>query len=252
MLPQFDIFEIESTGAVRWIEAVTDLRAATARAEARGSIRPGKYLILNSGTGERFCLDFPLGGGSSAPGAATPGILPSPTDGAHPITASRVRDMVCSLRSVTDPSQIWNRVLDCAIEITHADFGNIQLLEPQSGALRIVAHRGFGSEFVDYFQTVHDGSFACGIALQHGQRVIVEDVCVDPIFSDETARQVMLGADARAVQSTPIFNAPGKPLGMLNTHYRRPHRPSLKILEFLDLFARQSAEIIVQAGGNAA
>ena len=39
-------------------------------------------------------------------------------------------------------------VLDAAIELQGADFGDVQLLDSQTGTLRIVAHRGVGEEFL--------------------------------------------------------------------------------------------------------
>src|SRR5262249_44858897 len=45
-------------------------------------------------------------------------------------------------------------VLENAIVTSGADFGNIQLYNPQIGALEIVAQRGFRQDFLDYFRTV--------------------------------------------------------------------------------------------------
>ena len=89
------------------------------------------------------------------------------------------------------------------------------------GQLRIAAHRGFDSSFLEFFGEVHDGLAACGSALQKGERVIVEDVASSPIFAGTGARDAMLAAEARAVQSTPLVSRSGKVLGMFSTHYRR-------------------------------
>ena len=48
-------------------------------------------------------------------------------------------------------------VLDASIAIVGADFGNVQLYDPASGALKIVAQRGFRQDFLDYFDNVHEG-----------------------------------------------------------------------------------------------
>jgi hypothetical protein len=44
-------------------------------------------------------------------------------------------------------------ILDAAVEIADADFGNIQLIDPKSGDLRIVAHRGFPQWWVDHWNS---------------------------------------------------------------------------------------------------
>jgi PAS domain S-box-containing protein len=124
----------------------------------------------------------------------------------------------------------------------HADFGNIQLFNPQTQALEIVAQRGFRQEFLDYFNRVAEGTAFCGTALQRRERVIVEDVQTDPLFAPHLA--IVTAAGYRAVQSTPLFSRSGKPLGILSTHFRQPHRPSERELRLTDLYARQAAEMI--------
>ena len=139
--------------------------------------------------------------------------------------------------------ELLGEILDAGIEITAADMGNIQLLD-DAGQLRIAAHRGFDSSFLEFFGEVHDGLAACGSALQKGERVIVEDVAHSPIFAGTGALDAMLAAEARAVQSTPLVSRSGKVLGMFSTHYRRVCRPSERELRLLDLLARQAADLI--------
>jgi len=133
-------------------------------------------------------------------------------------------------------------VLDATIGLLHADFGNIQLYRSESGVLEIVAHRGFRQDFLDYFARVHGGSAACGEAMNRRQRVIVEDVLTDPIFAPHI--EIAASAGFRAVQSTPLLSRAGDFLGMISTHFRKPHRPSEKNLRLVDLYARQAAELI--------
>ena len=133
-------------------------------------------------------------------------------------------------------------ILDAAIEISSADMGNIQLLE--NGVLTIVTQRGFEAPFIKFFDAVHDGQAACGTALQLGGRVIIEDVLDSPIFAGTPARDVMLAANALAVQSTPLISGSGRVLGMVSTHYRKLYRPNERELRMLDLLARQAADLI--------
>jgi PAS domain S-box-containing protein len=48
----------------------------------------------------------------------------------------------------------------------------------------------------------------------------------------------------RAVQSTPLLARSGHLLGMISTHWRRPHRPTERELQPLDVLARQAADLI--------
>ncbi len=140
---------------------------------------------------------------------------------------------------------LLDEILEAAIDITNADKGNVQLLH--DGALKIVAQRGFDRAFVDFFDTVHAGEAACGVAMQRGARVIVDDVATGAIFAGSPARDVLLAADVRAVQSSPLISRSGALLGMFSTHYRRASRPTDEALRVLDVLARQAADLIERA-----
>jgi PAS domain S-box-containing protein len=137
---------------------------------------------------------------------------------------------------------VLNEALDATIALQNADFGNIQLYDPETGTLEIVTQRGFGREFLEYFARVENGSTARGAALQRRGRVIVEDVHTDPAMLAH--REIADRAGYRAVHSTPIFSRSGEPLGMISTHFRKPHRPSDHELRLTDLYAGQAAQTI--------
>jgi PAS domain S-box-containing protein len=137
---------------------------------------------------------------------------------------------------------LLDEVLRATIALQNADFGNVQLYNTQTKALEIVAQHGFGQEFLDYFGSVQEDAAACGRALQRGERVIIEDVEIDPGFAPH--RPIAAATGFRAAQSTPLFSRSGEPLGMISTHFRQPHRPSDRELRLTDLYARQAAELI--------
>ncbi|HEY7259980.1 MAG TPA: anti-sigma factor antagonist [Trebonia sp.] len=110
-----------------------------------------------------------------------------------------------------------------AIRVSGADKGNAQLVDPATGALRIVAQRGFERPFLEFFETVHGEESACGTALVAATPVWVTDVARSPIFAGTPALVVMLGAGARAVASVPVC-APdgGDVLAMISVHCGKP------------------------------
>ena len=139
-----------------------------------------------------------------------------------------------------DRGAMLQSALSAAIDATHAQRGNVQL--KTDDALCIVAHYGFDQPFLKFFARVaHGHGAACGAALQRGARVIVSDVATDPIFSGTEAARVMEEAGARAVQSTPLVSASGELLGMLSTHFERPHRPAEGDLALVDEIAERAA-----------
>ncbi|MDR3553828.1 MAG: PAS domain S-box protein [Syntrophobacteraceae bacterium] len=141
-------------------------------------------------------------------------------------------------------SAVLSEILDAAIAISEADFGNIQLLAPGSLDLKILAQRGFPDYWLDFWDNVSKGQGVCGTALERGERIIVEDVEKSPLFSGAPALQIHLRAGVRAVQSTPLFSRSGRVLGMFSTHYRVPHRSDERALRLLDMLARHAADII--------
>jgi PAS domain S-box-containing protein len=155
---------------------------------------------------------------------------------------SRLHELSTRLLRPGELQPLLQEVLDASIELLNADFGNIQLYDPDTGALKIAAQRGFKQEFLDHFDRVHEGSASCGTALERRSRVVVEDVLTEPSFAAH--RPVVAAAGYRAVQSTPLIGRDGEVLGMLSTHFRRPHRPLGRELRLLDLYARQAAELI--------
>jgi PAS domain S-box-containing protein len=153
-------------------------------------------------------------------------------------------------RPEADLQQILHDALMAVIAMHGADFGNVQCFRRHTAALEIVAHHGFGQEFLDDFNAVADDSSACGRAHQLQQRVIVEDVQTDPGFAPHRAAAAAAGF--RAVQSTPIASRSGEPLGIISTHFRQPHRPSDETLRLTDLFATAVAEVIERKRSEAA
>ena len=135
-------------------------------------------------------------------------------------------------------------VLNVAIEISGADKGNIQLLDPESGVLRLTTQSGFDDSFVELFESVNNGDSACGVALQTKQRVIVEDVTKSEIYAGKATLLALREADVLAVQSLPLMSSSGKLLGMISTHFSITHRPSEQELRLMDLLARQTADYL--------
>ncbi len=104
------------------------------------------------------------------------------------------------------------------IEAAGADVGNAQLVDPATGALRIVAQHGFGRPFLDFFETVHDQESACGAALAAGRPVWVPDIASSPIFAATPALDAMLNAGA----PMPVHDSNDRLAGMISVHYRQP------------------------------
>jgi PAS domain S-box-containing protein len=140
-------------------------------------------------------------------------------------------------------SEGLGEMLRAIIELVSADKGNIQLLDPACGMLRIEAQSGFDQDFLERYREVSSADdSACARALRLGERVIVEDVEADARC--EQMRTVARAANFRAVISIPLFGADGHALGIASTHFRCPHRPGEQQLRRLDLYLRQASDFI--------
>lgn len=158
---------------------------------------------------------------------------------------TRLHEMSMRLMRTTDMSEVLNEVLDATIALQRADRGNVQLYDPKQETLTLVAQRGFSSEFLEHFAYVTaDEELACSRAARLRERVVIEDVAQDPLFSPYV--DVALRADYRAVQSTPIIDREGNVLGILSTHFRVPRKLDSRELRLTDLYVRLAADVILR------
>ncbi len=137
-------------------------------------------------------------------------------------------------------------ILDAALAITGADKGFVQLCEPDTGALRLVAHRGFNRSGLDRFSAAYSSRSACGEAICQKERVIVADVAAGTDWCDSAVREAALAAGINAYQSTPLIGRSGRLVGLISTHWRAPCTPDGHLLRRVDLLARQAADLIEQ------
>jgi PAS domain S-box-containing protein len=157
---------------------------------------------------------------------------------------SKLHEMSMRLVSQQDMKGLFDQFLNAAIELTHADMGSMQILD-KDGTLRMVAHDGFKKPFLDVFNCVTGESHtACSHVKQTKKRIIVKDITKSPIFVGAPTFQVIVDAGIKAIQATPLTTRSGELIGIISTHYRKPHVPDRSDLRFLDLLARQAADLV--------
>jgi len=149
------------------------------------------------------------------------------------------------LTATSDLASLLYEVLDAAMELQHAEFGDVQLYDEASNTLKMVAHRGLNRQILDRFKIVGpDDISSCAAALRNRSRVVIEDMDTSPDFA--VHRGLAATAGFRGAQSTPLLDqSTGKLVGMLSTMFCKPYKPSQHELWLTDLFARQAADVIV-------
>lgn len=136
---------------------------------------------------------------------------------------------------------IYQEILAAAITLTRADAGVVQILDPATGDLAVLAASGFEEALVVRFQRVDANSpTSCGLALRSNQRAYID---FDAPGADP-ALKLLCDAGYRSAQSTPLVSRSGALIGMITTHWHDRHHPADRDLRFLDLLARQAADLI--------
>jgi GAF domain-containing protein len=158
------------------------------------------------------------------------------------------------LQPLVDARAVIDEGLEDALSLLRADRGNVQIVDPDSGSLRIAAQAGFSDEFLEYFAVVNnDDPSACGRAARQLEQTVIADVDIDPRYAP--LRGIAAASGYRAVQSTPLVDLGGRLVGMLSTHYPCPYRPPDDALELMKRFGELIAEAIeacLEANGQEA
>jgi hypothetical protein len=84
--------------------------------------------------------------------------------------------------------------------------------------------------------------------VEHFAQTAVADVRADPRFTPH--REIAAAAGFRAVQSTPLVDYASHLIGMVSTHFQRPHRPSDRDLRIMELYADFAGEALTRHLGK--
>ena len=95
-----------------------------------------------------------------------------------------------------------------------------------------------------------DTDSTCGQVLRTGKRAIAADVETCDFLAGTGGMAALLEAGIHAAQSTPLISRSGKMLGMISSHWSKPHAPTERDLRLLDILARQAADLIERQAGR--
>ncbi|HKE83158.1 MAG TPA: GAF domain-containing protein [Vicinamibacterales bacterium] len=156
-----------------------------------------------------------------------------------------LRDLSVRLVSESDTQAFFDAIVAAAISTTGAKAGCLQLLDGGTNELVLLAHHGFDPGLAPKFSRVNASSpTSCGRALARGQRAVVN--LDEEVGRDATGSlRLLVDAGVRFAQSTPLTTRAGHMVGVLSTHWSESrHRLSERERRFLDMLARQAAEMI--------
>ncbi|MBD2067701.1 GAF domain-containing protein [Leptolyngbya sp. FACHB-671] len=157
----------------------------------------------------------------------------------------RLRELSTRLVAEDDIQTLYQEIVATAIALTRADAGSVQILDEATQDCLLLAAQGFEQTIIERFYRVNASSNAsCGMTLATGDCAFID---FDGPHKDlDASVRWHFEAGYLSAQSTPLISRSGKVIGMVSTHWRKHHRPSDRELRFLDLLARQAADLIEQ------
>jgi len=167
----------------------------------------------------------------------------------EPLVARQLYLAVARLRPIRQPGLLAGQVLEKVMSLARADRGNVQLVDPQSGALTIIAQYGFDEKFLDHFAVVADRGSACGRAAWRNAQLVITDVVADRGF--EPHREIAASSGFRAVQSTPLADREGRLIGVVSTHYARPYALSARAMRIIKRYADLAGQVLAASSSAA-
>jgi PAS domain S-box-containing protein len=155
-----------------------------------------------------------------------------------------LRDLGARLVNAGNSQIVYQEILSAAIALSHADAGTVQILDVATQTLVLSAAEGFDPTMTAQFDRVDASSHtSCGLALASGERSTI-DFDVPEAEDPDGSLRMHLAAGYRSGQSTPLVSRSGQAVGMVSAHWRERHHPGERELRYLDLLARQAADVI--------
>ncbi|MEB3291796.1 MAG: PAS domain-containing protein, partial [Synechococcales bacterium] len=157
----------------------------------------------------------------------------------------RLHDLSTQLTTETDIQVLYDEILATAIALMHSDMGSLQILDRSRNELYLQSSQGFHPDAIVFWQRLSLGrGSTCSRALEQGEQVIVPDIETCDFMVGTADLDYYRLCGIRAVQSIPLISRSGQLIGMFSTHWCSPYQPSDRELRFLDLLARQAADLI--------
>jgi PAS domain S-box-containing protein len=153
-----------------------------------------------------------------------------------------LHDMSMRLAATLDLRHILEESLKTTVNIDGAAMGLLWAYDAETKRIQVGASTGFDEEFVQSLNMPAVYGTPSAACFQERRRVIVEDVETDSALASfrATARR----GGFRGIHCTPLVTRSGNIVGVLSTYFRKPHRPSDRVIRLVDVCARQAADYI--------
>jgi signal transduction histidine kinase len=146
---------------------------------------------------------------------------------------------------------LYHAILRSAMEMMHADFASLQLLIPETNELELLVSENFHPGSAKFWKYMNaDPSSALGLALANNIRVVIEDIEDIAFKMNKGDYDAYTLSGIVSVQSTPLISRTGRNVGIISTHWKRPHTATEREMGLFDIVARQVADLIERKLAN--
>jgi hypothetical protein len=121
--------------------------------------------------------------------------------------------------AATQLTPILDAALEPAIRIARADRSTAHVVDPSTGARRLVAQRGFDTTVLDWLEIACD-SESVRPALAGEQPIWIPDVARSSILAESPALHALLDAGIRALASVPVKSFQAPLIAILSVYHR--------------------------------
>ncbi|MHB1560862.1 MAG: PAS domain-containing sensor histidine kinase [Isosphaeraceae bacterium] len=162
------------------------------------------------------------------------------------------------LLATVELGPVLEEILASVTALHGADLGLIRLLDPESRELEAAVSQGLSGEYLAPFGRVRVGVGTCGLAVERGQPVIIEDVELEGACCAGRHRgldpspaaswtEVGQAGGFRATFSVPLISRRGDLVGTIAIFFQEPHRPTERQLQMVEQYVLQAADAIDNA-----
>lgn len=164
----------------------------------------------------------------------------------------RLQEISALLIQEGESDALYSGLTKAAVSLMGSDAASMQMYDRRRSSLKLLAWTGFHPDSARFWTWVEaESGSSCAAALKSGARVIVPDVEQCGFVLGTADLEAYRKSNIRAVMSTPLISRSGVLVGVISTHWQRPLEPDEHQLRFLDVLARQAADVIERAHTHA-
>jgi PAS domain S-box-containing protein len=149
------------------------------------------------------------------------------------------------LLTTIDLVPILEEVLAAVTSLLGAEIGEVRLHDRESNEFDTVVSLGLSPAYLQAFKRVPIGAGACGLAVEGGGPVIIENIESDPVAGAGTDAARLGGY--RASFSIPLMARGGGIMGVVVSFFQEPHRPSQRQVELVEQYVLRASDAIANA-----